>query len=134
MISQTRKLDVTVLLVEDNDDLRQDLLEELRAMDCVAAAASDGLAAREMALQQPFDLILCDVLLPKLDGLQLAEQLRQNEGPNRGTPFLLLSAFSDQQMDQQWQASGADAYLRKPLDYRELPKIISQYCDPSRDM
>jgi CheY-like chemotaxis protein len=132
MISQPRQPVATVLLVEDNDDLRDDLLAELREMDCIATAASDGLAARDMAMQQPFDLILCDVLLPQLDGLQLAEQLRRKEGPNRDTPFLLLSAFSDRQIDQQWKAAGADAYLRKPLDYADLPKIISQYCDSSR--
>ena len=118
---------VRVLCIEDEPDLRQDLVEELEFAGCIVSSAPDGLAGLQLALQAPFDLILCDILLPGKPGLALLQDLRARQGPNQQTPLVFLTAFDDDELANQCRQAGAAAHLRKPLDYSRIAEVIADF-------
>lgn len=104
-----------ILVIEDDRGLSSLVAEELReyGYDVVeAASGGDGLAH---AALQPFDLVLLDLNLPDLDGLEVAERLRDDE-----LPILMMTARSDVESRLVGLYAGASDYLSKPFDVREL--------------
>lgn len=118
---------VRVLCIEDEPDLRQDLVEELEFTGCAVSSAADGLAGLQLALRTRFDLILCDILLPGKPGLTLLRELRSREGPNQETPLVFLTAYDDDDLVRQCRDSGAAGHVRKPLDYSKLGELITNH-------
>lgn len=107
-----------VLLVEDEVRLADNLALALRdgpglAVDC----AADGLLGDEMAGYRCYDLIVLDLMLPKLDGLGLLRRLRARHDP---TPVLVLTAKEGKAPIVELLNAGADDYLAKPFDLGEL--------------
>ena len=107
-----------VLLVEDEVRLADNLAAALRdssgfAVDC----APDGLAGDDLAGNRCYDLIVLDLMLPKLDGLSLLRRLRARQDP---TPVLILTAREGKENIVQLLNAGADDYLAKPFDLGEL--------------
>ncbi len=78
-----------ILIVEDNEDSRILLMRQLRAHGCEVMAAVDGVEALQQALAQPPDIILSDIMMPKMDGYQLCQQCKQND-KLRDIPFAFL--------------------------------------------
>ena len=106
-----------ILLIEDDDAMRMGLGDMLRAEDYTIRAAVDGPIGLEMAVTEPFDAILLDVMLPGMDGLTLCRELR-----SRGvrTPVLMLTARAWVAQRVEGLDAGADDYLVKPFDRAEL--------------
>jgi anti-anti-sigma factor len=107
-----------VLVADDNADVREYLIR-LLAPHYVVASVSDGRAALDAALADPPDLIVSDVMMPGLDGMQLLAALRGDERTSR-VPVVLLSARAGQQAAVEGLAAGADDYLVKPFSAQEL--------------
>jgi CheY-like chemotaxis protein len=97
-----------ILLVDDNRDMREYLLSLLTDYD--VHAVGDGQAALEAALSEPFSLVLTDVMLPGLDGLELTRALRAHP-ELRETPVLMLSARAGESARVEGVVAGADIYL-----------------------
>jgi len=109
----------TVLVVDD-DPVIQKLLQVNFEMEGYAViTASDGLEGLEMARQERPDAIVLDVMMPKMDGLEVARTLKADES-TRSIPILLLSAKAQQADVQAGVATGADDYLTKPFDPLDL--------------
>ena len=108
----------TILLVEDNADLREYLTRLLTPGYRVEIAA-DGAEAKAKAVQSPPDLILSDVMMPGMDGIELVRALRA-ERATRGVPIVLLSARADDRSASEGIKAGADDYLVKPFASEEL--------------
>jgi signal transduction histidine kinase len=107
-----------VLLVDDNADMR-DYLRRVLSAHFEVDAAADGQAALESALAHPPDLVLSDVMMPRLDGVGLLRALRA--APHtKDLPILLLSARVGEEATLEGLESGADDYLVKPFSAREL--------------
>ncbi len=107
-----------MLLADDNADMREYLQRLLRGSYQVTAVA-DGQAALEAVRAQPFDLVISDVMMPGLDGLQLVGALRADSHvPD--LPVLLLSARAGQEAAIEGLEAGADDYLVKPFSAAEL--------------
>jgi DNA-binding response OmpR family regulator len=106
-----------LLIIEDEAPMRTALLETLKSEGYRVVAAADGLSGLEMACTEPFDLILLDVMMPKLDGFALCRELRKR---GKTMPVLMLTAKG--QVDDRVEGldSGADDYLMKPFSLREL--------------
>ena len=107
-----------VVLAEDNRDMReylQRLLAGAYRVECVA----DGESALESALREPPDLVLTDVMMPRLDGFGLLKALRGN-AQTAAVPVILLSARAGEESRVEGLAAGADDYLIKPFSAREL--------------
>jgi PAS domain S-box-containing protein len=107
-----------VLIVDDNADMRDYLLRLLRPRYQVKAVA-DGLAALAAARTAAPDLIVSDVMMPGLDGLQLLSALR-GDARTAAVPVVLLSARAGQEAAIEGLVAGADDYLVKPFSAREL--------------
>lgn len=106
-----------VLVVEDDRDIVNLLGIHLNDLDCRLEIAYDGEEGLKKALQQDFDLIILDIMLPKLDGLEICRQLR---GRKINTPVLMLTARSEEIDKVLGLELGADDYLTKPFSIREF--------------
>ncbi|QRK13404.1 response regulator [Archangium violaceum] len=107
-----------VLLADDNADMR-DYIRRVLSPHFEVEAVADGQAALESALSHPPELVLSDVMMPRLDGVGLLRALRA--APHtKDLPILLLSARAGQEATLEGLESGADDYLVKPFSAREL--------------
>ncbi len=107
----------SILLLEDDDFLRDGLCEMLESQDYSAFAVSDVASARQKALEAPFDLMIFDVMLPDGNGFELCRELREN---GVETPMLFLTACDDELQIVRGLDSGADDYVTKPFKLQEL--------------
>ncbi|WP_020115993.1 SpoIIE family protein phosphatase [Streptomyces canus] len=107
-----------LLVVDDNADMRAYLTQLLRP-DYDVLLAADGLAALEMALAQPVELVLSDVMMPHMDGFELVRALRADPRTAR-LPIVLLTARAGEEESVQGRHAGADDYLAKPFSARQL--------------
>ncbi|MEN0108442.1 MAG: response regulator transcription factor [Pseudomonas sp.] len=105
-----------LLLVEDDPRLREDLDSHFRQRGFSVTTCGNGLQGMAAAEQQPFDLVLLDIMLPGLDGLQLLDSLRDQHT----TPVMLMSALGAEQDRITGFTRGADDYLPKPFSLAEL--------------
>lgn len=106
-----------VLVVEDNQDLLKSILRFLQKEGYNADGAIDGDEGLDMAFEKRYDCIILDVMLPGVDGFEFVESLRENQ---IDTPVLMLTALDAVDDKIKGLASGADDYLTKPFDFREL--------------
>ena len=105
-----------VLVVEDDTSLRETLVYNLKAQQLTVDAVGDGLAALETARRLHPDLILLDLMLPKLDGIEVCRILRQE----MNIPIIMLTARDDEIDRVIGLEIGADDYITKPFSMREL--------------
>ncbi|RKH52209.1 response regulator [Corallococcus interemptor] len=119
-----------VLLADDNADMREYVGRLLGAHWTVEAVA-DGEAALQAALARPPDLILSDVMMPRLDGFALLQALRADER-TRTVPVILLSARAGEEAQEEGLAAGADDYLVKPFSTRDLLARVTAQLTRSR--
>ncbi|MGY1605193.1 SpoIIE family protein phosphatase [Geodermatophilus sp. SYSU D00815] len=119
-----------VLVADDNADMRE-YLQRLLAGRYAVEVVSDGQAALDAALAAPPDLVVSDVMMPRLDGLGLLAALRADERTAR-VPVLLLSARAGQEAAVEGLAAGADDYLVKPFSARELMARVGAHLELGR--
>jgi signal transduction histidine kinase/FixJ family two-component response regulator len=113
-----------VLLADDNADMRDYLRRLLVGQGYSVEAVMDGEAALAAARRQLPDLVLSDIMMPRLDGFELLRALRADQ-TLRNVPVVLLSARAGEEASEQGLASGADDYLTKPFSARELFARVS---------
>ena len=111
-----------ILIVEDEVLLAKSLREILEDSGHEVSLAYDGQEGLELARSTPFDLLILDLMLPKLNGFQVARTLRKER---KGIAILMLTAKSDILDRVEGLDSGADYYLTKPFDKRELLACIN---------
>lgn len=116
--------DLTILLVEDSDDTRYFMRLELEGRGYRVIEAADGQKAVDLALQESPDIILMDLSLPHLDGLEATRQIRQDERFKK-VPIIAVTAHQETTFRQGAAASGFDAYVTKPIDMDFLSELIS---------
>ncbi|WP_257455280.1 ATP-binding protein [Archangium lipolyticum] len=108
-----------LLLADDNADMRAYVERLLRTQGWQVEAVRDGAEALEVARARPPDLILSDVMMPRLDGFGLLRALRE-DARTHTVPFILLSARAGEEATVEGLNAGADDYLTKPFSAREL--------------
>jgi len=106
-----------ILIIEDEESILMALADDLALEGYEVASAKDGLQGLSMAKEKAHDLIILDIMLPKMDGFEVCKQLRQ---AGVATPILMLTARS-QEIDKVLGLElGADDYVTKPFSPREL--------------
>ena len=109
----------TILVADDEEDVRELVTYRLTRSGYDVIGAGDGLEAFELATARTPDLMVLDVMMPKLDGYELTRRVRAEEAL-RSIPVILLTARSQEtDVDRGFQV-GADDYLRKPFNPDEL--------------
>jgi DNA-binding response OmpR family regulator len=106
-----------ILLVEDDSSLLEQLQKNLESQRYVVVTASDGEEALDKLFETPFDAVILDIMMPKLDGLAVLEQTRK---AGITVPVLLLTAKGDVKDRVKGLDLGADDYLAKPFSLDEL--------------
>ncbi len=106
-----------ILIIEDDQRVAELIKRGLEEQDFAATVAYDGLSGRKLAAQDHFDLIITDIILPKIDGIDLCRQIRQTQ-PD--IPIIMLTALGTTDDKVEGFDAGADDYLVKPFEMREL--------------
>jgi DNA-binding NarL/FixJ family response regulator len=112
-----------ILVIEDDSEMRRNIVIVLRLEQYQPIAAENGRVGLELAKREKPDLILCDVMMPELDGYGVLKAL--HEDPNTAlTPFVFLTAKGEKEDLRSGMNLGADDYLTKPVAQADLLKAI----------
>lgn len=112
-----------ILIIEDNHDVRENLSELLSLSGYETQTAANGKLGVEAALAQTPDLILCDIMMPEMDGYAVLRILSKNEN-TASVPFIFLTAKTELTDVRRGMTLGADDYITKPFDDVELLDTI----------
>jgi CRP/FNR family cyclic AMP-dependent transcriptional regulator len=115
----------TLLLIEDNEEVRENTAEILELAMYNVIKAADGKEGIEKALEEKPDLIICDIMMPVLDGYGVLHALEKNE-EIKNTPFIFLTAKTERSDFRKGMELGADDYISKPFDATELLNSIDR--------
>jgi two-component system, sensor histidine kinase and response regulator len=114
----------TILVIEDELAVRENLQEILELENFNVLTAENGKIGLKLAIEQQPNLIICDVMMPELDGYGVISSLRKNEVTLK-TPFVFLSAKSTDEDRQKGLKLGANDYLTKPFTPKEIRDTIA---------
>ena len=108
---------MTILIIEDDLCVAELLQRGLEEHGFTSTLAYDGVSGRKLALQNEYDLIITDIILPKMDGIDICKSIRQAKP---STPIIMLTALGTTDDKIEGFDAGADDYLVKPFEMREL--------------
>jgi len=117
----------TVLLAEDSQDTRSMLKRAFELKGYKVFEAEDGGEALVMARRHRPSLIVIDLNMPVLDGLETVKNFRELEGPGEQVPIVAITAYDVPGMENAALETGCDRYLRKPLDLEELDRALRSF-------
>ena len=113
----------TILLIEDNDDIRENMAEIIEMSNYKVLTAPDGKQGVAQAIEHKPDLIVCDIMMPVLDGYGVIHMLQKNEA-TQNIPFIFLTAKAERAEIRRGMELGADDYITKPFNGTELLNAI----------
>ena len=113
-----------ILVIEDDDQVRENIEEILELENFEATTAKNGFVGLQLAIEKLPDLIICDVMMPELDGYGVLKALQQNPA-TAAIPFIFLTAKVEHHDLRQGMNLGADDYLTKPFTPDELRQVIA---------
>src|SRR5699024_5455295 len=113
----------SVLIIEDNQEIRESTAEILELSDYTVYTAAEGKSGVDKAIKHLSDIILCDIMMPELDGYGVLYLLSKNK-KTKDIPFIFLTAKAERTDHRKAMEMGADDYLTKPFDDIELLNAI----------
>lgn len=113
-----------ILVIEDNYDIRSNTAEILELSNYKVIEAENGKVGVMKAIENKPDLIICDIMMPELDGYGVLHAIQHNEAI-KNTPFIFLTAKTERSDFRRGMESGADDYLTKPFDGTELLNAVN---------
>ena len=121
-----------VLIVDDSSLVRLYYRETLEGAGFEVEQAINGIEAMEKVLAQPFDLIVVDVNIPRMDGLSFIRALRNGPSPVAAVPALVITTEASSQDREDARAAGANFYLVKPVSDADLRRHVACLTGTSR--
>ncbi len=115
----------TILIVEDHSSIRENISEILELKGYRTWVAKNGKAGLSMAKEKQPDIILCDVLMPEMDGYHVFRSLKGSP-ETMNIPFIFVTGSASKEDIESGLAAGADAYITKPFDGDELCATIER--------
>jgi len=112
-----------VLIIEDDVFIRENISEILELSGYRAITATNGNEGLFIALEQLPDLIICDIMMPYMDGYELKKHLSENEAA-KNIPFIFLTAKTEIKEQHRGLSLGADDYITKPFEVKYLLKSV----------
>ena len=120
---ETDPANLTVLVVEDDDDSRYLMRLELERLGYLVSEAENGVKGVEIALREHPDIILMDLTLPEMDGLEATSRIRSDPEMSE-VPIIAVTAHQESDFREEAKASGFNAYVTKPIDGAWLSELI----------
>ncbi|MEM1432545.1 MAG: response regulator [Pseudomonadota bacterium] len=114
-----------ILAVDDSPAIRKMVASVLKNAGHSLTSAEDGIEASRVANEDSFELIITDVHMPNMNGIELIETLRQRPGYQH-TPMLVLTTESSMEMKQKGRAAGATGWIVKPFNPESLIAAVSK--------
>lgn len=114
-----------ILLIEDNEDIRENTSEILELSNYKVITAENGKIGVEKAIEHVPDLIICDIMMPELDGYGVLHAIQKNEAI-KNIPFIFLTAKTERSDFRKGMELGADDYITKPFDGTELLNAVDR--------
>ncbi len=122
---------VAVLVVEDHDDSRDALCQVMEAQGAKVSGARDAAEGLALACLSPPDVILCDLVMPCMDGFGLLRRLRQ-VAALRETPVIAISGLGTESDRARTLAAGFEAHLLKPIDFDTTVRAVARVARSAR--
>lgn len=122
--------DYSVLLVEDNAEVLQYIADRLR-QECAVLTASDGIEALEILRNQSVDLVVSDIMMPNMNGMELCQAMKADENMH-SIPLVFLTAKNDMKAKLDGLHMGAEAFIEKPFSFSYLRALIFSIMDNRR--
>lgn len=114
----------TILIIEDNRDIRENTVEILQLKGYNVFSASNGKTGLDLAKEILPHVILCDIMMPEMNGYEVLQGLKNNNNTQH-IPFVFLTASVERKDVENGLGMGAQGYIRKPFETEELFEIIS---------
>jgi len=124
---QKQAQEINILAVDDNPANLKLVCELLKDLKVNVVAVASGAEALNLCKQSTFDLILMDIQMPGMDGLEATRELRKRENPDFRTPVVALTAHAANEQKAKLLLAGMDDYLTKPVSENELKHIIDRW-------
>lgn len=115
----------SILAVDDSCSMRQAVSLTLEGNGHEVVTAEDGLVALQVAAQRHFDLVLTDLMMPRMDGISLVTELRKRP-EFQYTPLLMLTSRNDDARKRAGKAAGVNAWVVKPVSPDQLLDVVEQ--------
>ncbi len=112
-----------VLVVDDEINLRKTLVDVLEDEGCAVTSAEDGQRAVELCRTTTFDVILMDVRMPGMNGVEAFRQIRREQ---RDVRVIMMSGYSVDELERAAVQEGVDAFLAKPLDLDVVVRLVGR--------
>jgi CheY-like chemotaxis protein len=123
-----------VVLHVDDDPMNLRVVEEiLTAFHHIAVKASSGSEALQLLAERPFDVVLMDIHMPGMSGIQAVERLRSFPGPERDIPVIALTADVVSRHPSEYRALGFNDFIAKPILVSGLLEAIKRAAEPAAD-
>ncbi len=116
----------SVLLAEDHEVNRRIVRLFLEPLGFEVTPVEDGRAAVEAAGERPFDVILMDMQMPVMGGVEASTRIRDSRGPNHATPIIALTANALDEHRAEWASIGVDLFMTKPVNPQALIEMIAR--------
>jgi two-component system, OmpR family, response regulator MtrA len=121
---------MNILIVDDDPDIRELVAFKLRQMGYSVRVEKDGELGIAAAIQEQPDLMLLDVMMPKISGIEMCRRLRENEATAH-IPIILITAKTQEADVERGFAAGANDYIVKPFSPRDLVSRVENMLAPS---
>lgn len=115
-----------ILVIDDNEMNLRLINDMLKAAGHVVQIANNGSCALEMVAANKFDIVLTDLQMPKISGIEIMNSLKANSS-YRNIPIVAVTAHAMQGTDEELLEAGFDAYLSKPLALSELLELVDRF-------
>ena len=123
----------TILIIEDNNDIRESTAEILELAGYTVLQGENGKSGVDLAYQNKPDMILCDIMMPELDGYGATREIRRWESMNSSagrTPIIALTANAFKGDQDECLAAGMDDYLTKPVTKEAIRLVLEKWAPP----
>lgn len=114
-----------VMVVDDSSSFREAVVTELRTAGYEVSEAADGREALELLNGERFDLVICDVLMPVMDGISFVKEARKRPDC-RFLPIVMLTTEAGERRRQEGQMAGATAWVVKPFRPEQILHVVSK--------
>lgn len=117
-----------ILIIEDDEEMRSLLRDFVEEEGYEADTVGNGYEAFRKLVKEPFDLVVTDVRMPGLTGLDILPRIRKLQP---GIPIIVITAFGSEEVYRRALERGATAYLEKPIHFQKLREVIHQMVSSS---